>query len=323
MNSLRPSLRRSLVRISRHAIGAALVLGAVSTVLSLSSSATSLGPSNAQRAATARSSARTLLALAPVPSGSKSIATWIAADGQELSGPMSLPAGRDLVDFTKFYLVPDAAHSLTWFHNVKIHGLAHSSWGTSGGPGSGNESEVAFSFPATSVLQQRMLQYSLLPVAHNQLEVRVDALVSYFARKSIYSIIAPGAVKVGVVVNRGNNAKHHRVSTYSTTSIATIKELISKVDALPPALSGVFSCPADFGASLTLRFYRADATAPYAVVVADPGGCGSVTIRDYDALNAQSGATAIVETGSTHVSGGYQLGQLIEKIFHIATLQAI
>jgi hypothetical protein len=236
---------------------------------------------------------------------------------------MSLPAGRDQVDFTKFYLVPDATQSLAWFHNVKIHGLAHSSWGTSGGPGSGNESEVAFSFATTSVLQQRMLEYSLLPVAHHQLEVRVDALVSYLARKSIYSIIAPGAVRVGVVVNRGSNAKHNRVSSYSSTSATTIAKLINKVDALPPALSGVFSCPADFGASITLRFYRADATAPYAVVVADPGGCGSVFIRDYDALTTQAGPTTVVQTGSTHVSGGYGLGQLVAKIFHIATLQAI
>ena len=306
----------------RHAMGAALVLSTLGAVASLSSSATSLGPTNAQRADIAKVDARSLLALAPVPSGSKTIATWIAADGQELAGPMSLPAGRDQVDFTKFYLVPDASRSLAWFHRVKIDGRAHSSWGSSGGPGSGNESEVAFTFPATSVLQQQLLEYSLLPVPHNQLEVRVDALVSYVARKSIYSIIARGAVTVRIVVNRGSNAKHDRVSTYSTTSASTITTLISKVNDLPPALSGVFSCPADFGASITLRFYRADSTAPYAVVVADPGGCGSVTIRDYAALDAQTGATQVALLGSTHVSGGYELGQFIAATFHIATLQA-
>jgi hypothetical protein len=323
MNSHRLPVRPSLLRLTGHAVSAALILSAVGVATSLASSATSLGPTNAQRSATAKLSARSLLALAPVPSGSKTIATWIAADGQELSGPMSLPAGRDQVDFTKFYLVPNAARSLAWFHDEKIDGHAHSSWGSSGGPGSGNESEVAFSFSATSVLQQRMLEYSLLPVSHNQLEVRVDALVSYVARKSIYSIIARGAVKVAVVVNRGDNAKHNRVSAYSTTNIATINELITKVNDLPPALSGVFSCPADFGASVTLRFYGADAVAPYAVVVADPGGCGSVTIRDYDALDAQAGPTTVVQTGSTQVSGGYGLGQFIATIFHIATLQAI
>jgi hypothetical protein len=279
------------------------------------SSATSLGPSNAQRAATAKANARSLLALAPVPQGSTAIATWIAADGQELSSPMSLPAGRDHVDFTKFYLVPNAARSLAWFRDVKIDGHAHSSWGTSGGSGSGNESEVAFSFAATSLLQQRMLEYSLLPVPHNQLEVRIDALVSYAARKSIYSIVAGGAVKVGVVVNRGSNAKHDRVAKYATTSTTTINELITKVNDLPPAISGVFSCPADFGASITLRFFRAGATTPYAVVVADPGGCGTVTIRDYDAMDA--------ELGSTQVSGGYQLGQFIATTFHIATLESL
>jgi len=322
MNSHHSQVRRSLFRFTPH-VSAALLLGAVGVVATLPSSATTLGPSNSQRAATAKVSATSLLALAPVPSGSKTIATWIAADGQELSGPMSRPAGRDQVDFTKFYLVPDAARSLTWFHDLKIDGHAHSSWGSSGGPGSGNESEVAFSFSATSVLQQRLLEYSLLPVNHHQLEVRVDALVSYVPRKSINSIVAKQAVKVEVIVNRGDNSTGHRVSTYTTTNVGTINELITRVNDLPPALSGVFSCPADFGASITLRFYRADATAPYAVVVADPGGCGSVTIRDYDALVTQAGPTQVVQTGSTHVSGGYELGQFIAKTFHIATLQTV
>jgi hypothetical protein len=314
MSTHRLPVLRAFSRLALPAMSAALIVGALGATASVSS-ATSLGPSNAQRAATAKVSARSLLALAPVPQGSKPIATWIAADGQELSGPMSLPAGRDQVDFSKFYLVPDATQSLTWFHDVKIDGHAHSSWGTSGGPGSGNESEVAFSFSATSLLQQRMLEYSLLPVPHNQLEVRIDALVAYAARKSIYSIIAGGGVKVAIVVNRGSNAKHNRVSKYATTNTKTISELITRVNDLPPAMSGVFSCPADFGASITLRFYRAGATTPYAVVVADPGGCGSVTIRDYDAMDAQ--------LGSTHVSGGYQLGQFIAKTFHIATLQSL
>lgn len=313
MNTPRSRALRSLFRFAPPAICGALIVSVLG--VAAASSATSLGPTNAQRAATAKANARSLLALAPVPQGSTAIATWIAADGQELSSPMSLPAGRDQVDFTKFYLVPNAARSLAWFRDVKIDGHAHSSWGTSGGPGSGNESEVAFSFAATSLLQQRMLEYSLLPVPHNQLEVRIDALVSYAARKSIYSIVAGGAVKVGVVVNRGSNAKHGRVSKYATTSTTTINELITKVNDLPPAISGVFSCPADFGASITLRFFRAGATTPYAVVVADPGGCGTVTIRDYDAMDA--------ELGSTQVSGGYQLGQFIATTFHIATLESL
>ncbi len=312
MNTHRPPVLLALSHWAPLVISATLIAGTVGLVASVSS-ASSLGPTNAQRAATAKLSARSLLALAPVPPGSRSMATWIAADGQELSGPMSRPAGPDQVDFTKFYLVPDAARSLDWFHDVKIDGHVHSSWGTSGGPGSGNESEVAFSFSTTSVLQQRMLEYSLLPVPDHQLEVRVDALVSYAARKSIYSIVAGGAVKVAIVVNRGDNVKGDRVSKYATTSTTTIDELITRVNDLPPAISGVLSCPADFGASLTLRFYRAGATTPYAVVVADPGGCGTVTIRDYDAMDAQ--------LGSTHVSGGYQLGQFIAKIFHITALQ--
>ncbi|MFZ0769588.1 MAG: hypothetical protein WAM64_10270 [Acidimicrobiales bacterium] len=142
-----------------------------------------------------------------------------------------------------------------------------------------------------------------------------DATARASARKSPYSIIASGAVKVVIVVNRGLNAKHDRISTFVTTNTTTISELRSKVNDLPPARTGVYFCPADFGASLTLRFFRAGATTPYAVVVADPGGCGSVMIRDYDAMDALM--------HSTYVSGGAALGSFVAKKFHIKTLEVI
>jgi hypothetical protein len=273
------------------------------------------GPSNAHRAATARASARSLLALAPLPAGSKRLATWIASDGDELAGPMSLPSDRDQVDLTKYFLAPSAARALAWFNHEKVDGHARSSWGTSGGPGSGNESEFAFTFGSTAILQQRMLEYSLLPVAHGALEVRVDALVSWFAQKSRYSYVAGGAIKVVAVVNRGLNAKHDRVSTYSSDSTTTIAQLVTKVNDLPPMIESIMNCPFDVGASVTLRFFRAGATTPYAVVTADPGGCGTVTVNDYDAMDAL--------TGSAHLAGGVALSKFVAATFDIKTLQTL
>jgi hypothetical protein len=276
---------------------------------------TSLGPSNAYRAATARTSARSLLALAPLPQGSRALATWIPSDGDELAGPMSLPSDRNQVDLTKYVLAPDAAKALAWFHREKIKGHVRTSWGTSGGPGSGNETEFTFSLGSTSLLQQRLIEYSLLPVARDALEVRVDALVSWFARKSPYAIVASGAVKVIVVVNRGLNAKHDRTSTYASTNTNTIDELLAKINGLQPMIESIMNCPLDVGASVTMRFYRAGATTPYAVVVADPGGCGPVTVNAYDAMDTQ--------IGSAHLAGGVTLSQFVAKKFGIKTLQTL
>jgi hypothetical protein len=141
--------------------------------------------------------------------------------------------------------------------------------------------------------------------AHHELTAHADA-------KAV--VVASGAVKVVVVVNRGLNAKSDRISTYVSTNPTTIDLLLAKINHLPKPLVGVF-CPADFGASITLRFYRAGATTPYAVVVAQPGGCGGVTVRSYNAMDS------LTRTG--HFSGGGALGVIVAQRFHIKTLEII
>lgn len=130
--------------------------------------------------------------------------------------------------------------------------------------------------------------------------------------ESRHAQIASGATRIVVQVNRGLNAKTDRYSTYATTNAATISAFISHVDALPAAKTGTFSCPMDVGATLTLSFYRHSST-PYAVVVADPGGCGSVSVRDYNANHMQD--------GSALLSGGVAFSSYIASVLHIKTLQ--
>jgi hypothetical protein len=117
-----------------------------------------------------------------------------------------------------------------------------------------------------------------------------------------------------VQVNRGLNATTDRYSTYATTNVATIDAIIKHVNALPAPLSGTFSCPMDVGAKLTLSFYR-HAAPPYAVVVADPGGCGPVSIRDYNADRTLKGTAA--------ASGGAAFSSYVAARFHITTLQVL
>jgi hypothetical protein len=130
--------------------------------------------------------------------------------------------------------------------------------------------------------------------------------------KSRYADIGSGATRIVVHVNRGLNAKTDRYSTYTTTNAATIGAIIGRVNALPKAPSVGEMCPMDVGAKLTLSFFR-HAGKPYAVVVADPGGCGPVSIRDYNANHSLKGSAA--------VGGGTAFSAYVGAQLHIKTLQ--
>lgn len=132
--------------------------------------------------------------------------------------------------------------------------------------------------------------------------------------KSRGSDIGSGATRIVVHVNRGLNATANRYSTYTTSDSAMIAAIIKRVDALPKAPPMGEMCPMDVGAKLTLSFSRHGAP-PYAVVVADPGGCGAVSIRDYNANDTLD--------GSATAGGGAAFSAYVGSQLHIKTLQTI
>jgi hypothetical protein len=134
------------------------------------------------------------------------------------------------------------------------------------------------------------------------------------ADRSHVAKISTGATRLVVRVNRGINATTNRYSTYATSNVAAIDAIIRRVDALPKAPSTDEMCPMDVGATLTLSFYRASAT-PYAIVIADPGGCGPVTIRDYNANDSLK--------DSALLGGGAGLSAFVATQLHITSLQAL
>jgi hypothetical protein len=129
-----------------------------------------------------------------------------------------------------------------------------------------------------------------------------------------FNDIAAGATRVVVQVNRGLNAKTDRDSTYTATNKTTITALIAHVNELPKAPPTGEMCPMDVGAKLTLSFYR-HAAKPYAIVVADPGGCGPVSIRDFSANDTLKGSAA--------VGGGVSFSAYVATNLHIKTLQVL
>jgi hypothetical protein len=126
--------------------------------------------------------------------------------------------------------------------------------------------------------------------------------------------VSTGASRLVVLVDRGLNAKTDRYSTYATANAAIVGAIIDRVDALPAAPPSGEMCPMDVGAKLTLSFFR-HSSKPYAVVIADPGGCGPVDIHDYNANHTL--------TGSAILGGGAALSTYVATRLHIKTLQAL
>jgi hypothetical protein len=227
----------------------------------------------------------------------------------KLAGPDARSGQSDLVDKTEFFLAPSGSSALAWINAHVPKGASVTSTGSEGGAGSSDESEITYGFKSTSVLPSPELEYSMLKAPHTHLEIRIDALVAYTPRKSTLSVVPAGAIKVKVTVTRGLNTSVNRSTSAVTTNKVTIDGFLSEVNALPAGLTGTFHCPMDNGSSVTLAFYDANASHAYAVVVADDGGCGTVTITQWNSAGRR--------IGSTIVSGGAAFAQKVAKTMGI------
>ena len=65
----------------------------------------------------------------------------------------------------------------------------------------------------------------------------------------------------------------------TTTNAKVVVKIRSLVNQLPVAFPGVMSCPMDNGELLTITFYRAKQSTPFAKVIAHRTGCGSVEVE--------------------------------------------
>jgi hypothetical protein len=240
-----------------------------------------------------------LVKLATPPVGSIRLDRWSATDGTALLSAPGTPDDPDKVDLTEFFLAPGGNRALNWLKDQVPKGGSTAGSGSSSGPGTDDEQFLSFSFRGTSILPSPELQYSMVITPKGLLGLRVDATVLWTPQKSPVSIVPTGAPQVVVTFNRGLNVTANIMTKVVVNDHGTISSILSKVNDLPVAFPGVSSCPADFGASMTLQFFLEDATNPYATVIADPGGCGSVTVEQFDANGAL--------LGTAHDSGGYAL----------------
>jgi hypothetical protein len=284
----RAPLRVSVVLVSVLAL----------STTALVTSASGAGSSNAQRQNVAERDVATLLGAAPLPPGSKQITAKVAEAPKPFSGVKSISYPGNEVGSTRFYVVPDAQSSLAWLKTQHLDGHGATSTGSSGAT-----STQIYELPNSSFLLEPEVLYVALVKSDGSLEFSVTATVWWRSPKTAGAVVAPGAVKLTVALNRGLNDKKHRYESASTTRTSLISSITKRIDVLGVASPLPTSCPNDVGSSLTMGFYRAGATKPYAVVKADPSGCGTVTVSQYN-TNHQI-------TSSTDLAGGRTLASFV------------
>jgi hypothetical protein len=295
MKTLSTSFRAPRTPI-RALIGVTAIAAMIATAIP--AYAANAGPSNTQRLTLARSEVTSLLSAAPLPSGSKQITAAVAEKTKPFSQESSNPYPDNEVGATKFYVAPSASASLTWLATQRLDGHAAPSQGASGT----THTQIYF-LSNTAVLEKPEVIYIASSQPNGTLEFRVTATVFWRSQKSVMAVVTSGATKLTVTLNRGVNAKTNRTSIATSTNKSQIASIIARINALPMPSPLPMSCPNQVGATLTMSFYSGGARNPYAAVVADPGGCGPVTISHYNANHKR--------TSASDVAGGAALSKFV------------
>jgi hypothetical protein len=284
---------------SRRSVSELVALAAVCAIVAtaLPAYASTGGPSDSARETLAQREVNSFLSAAPLPPGAHQITAAAAEVTKPFSGDKGTVFPGNEVGATKFYTAPSASSSLSWLASQRI--LGHSS--STGSSGS-THTQVYF-LTGTSVLLQPEVVYIALAKPDGTLEFSITASVWWRSQKPALAIVATGATKLTVKLNRGLNAKTDRTTTGESTNKSQIASIIAHVNALQEPNPLPTACPADFNASLTMSFYRGGAAKPYAVVVADPAGCGTVTVSQYNSAHRR--------TSASDVAGGVLLAKFV------------
>lgn len=268
-----------------------------------------LGPSNPFRIAVARSRARELLALAWFPTGSREFGSWVRLNGHEYTEGVDRLGSPDVVDIARYYLSGPMNQGLSWLNGHVPKGARLN------GRGGTNRGHLqwSYSFPAVLFLSYSDLQYTKLILPNGAVELRIDAQIQWTPQKSVYSIVGVGADKLTAAFMPGESQLLSSKTSIVTNDTATISTFRNEVNALPVAYPGVMSCPFESAGSVTLEFYRAGETFPFAAVSTGAGGCGNIRVSQYS-IGGQ-----LIGSGSD--GGGYNLMPAAEKLLGITSQQ--
>lgn len=202
------------------------------------------------------------------------------------------PPAVDLVTRTSYWRATGRPRTvLDWIERHHASGLT---W-TGGGQTTADRAVVLyfaeFTAGRAATDQGRTLLVSVARASAGAgTSIRVDAQVTWLPRRARGERVPSGSRALTVMYLPGPG----RVEQITDPSL--IRRVAGVADGLPPAVPWQLSCPADFGRRLRLTFRAAPAAAPLAVLTAQLGGCGLVTMtvggHTYPALG---GATELAD----------------------------
>jgi hypothetical protein len=230
----------------------------------------------------AQTDAASLLAKLNLPAGATRQAGEPAGDGGTLGQPGSgTPVTPNVVDDAAWWVVPGTTQQLVQY--VDEHppaGGQPSLSGQSSGGGGPTVTDTGFAWPGVSgQLSLRSLVVAVVQLQNGSTAVRADSQVVWITPRLRSERIPPGARRVIVTTTKSGKLVE---GPFTVTARAKVAKIVSLLNALPAFQPGTYSCPADFGWQIRVVFYRAAATsstAPLAVALIDPGGCGAVQLR--------------------------------------------
>jgi hypothetical protein len=218
--------------------------------------------------AEAEAEARRLLAELVLPAGARRL------PGRPVPGAVSAP-GQSLgngLDLYRFFRLPVSMDAVQQFLQAHLPpGLAFSSSGSGGGPGSMPEYDVlAADVPPRAMppgIDIAELVYTIAPDASGGSVLRADAQIIIFPARSAAEYLDPADIRSVTVSTTGPDPLSRTVT--SRPEIARLARMLDGQHAFPPGL--VYSCPAELGPMYQLTFTPVSARWP--TVVVDPNNC--------------------------------------------------
>jgi hypothetical protein len=233
-------------------------------------------PSPGQRAV---ADATAILASFAVPKGARKLPAAPAVEDGALKTAGQAPETPDLVDKAEWFIAPGTPQSvLAWEAGHLPRRFSSSGIGTGSGPGFKVWSQ-SFSLPdIPAVLDSRGLLVTVVQDG-DETALRVDAQVTWQPARPATERVPAAAhavtVSMDIGMNQGGKQPPKPVTITDPARVRALTALINGLALFPP---GMFNCPADFGADLTLTF-RAGPRAPgLAVATVDLAGCDGVDL---------------------------------------------
>jgi hypothetical protein len=221
--------------------------------------------------------ADSILASFPVPTGARKLSAAPIVENGVLKTAPQVPATPDLADKAEWWIAPGAPQSvLAWEAKHVSHRFSTAGSGRSSGPGFVTWYQT-FALPAIpGVLDSRELAITVAPDG-DKTAIRVDGQVTWLPARPAGEKV-PAAAKAVTIsmklgLNQGGRKPPKPVTITDRAKVSALKALINGLPLFPP---GMYSCPADFGAGLTLTFRASPGTPALAVATVDLGGCGGV-----------------------------------------------